>query len=144
MRNHSLVITELYSKIKPPKKEPREIFLFKKADIERLKDSISHDLEDLQSIECESASELDDLWVKFKSTILKAVEQYVSQKKIFGRWHVPWLTPLKRVIWKKQRLYCKATPRPWKLDEIQKIQKSNKKKPTTITSPILLDSFPPG
>ena len=98
MRNHSLVITELYSKIKPPKKEPREIFLFKKADIERLKDSISHDLEDLQSIECESASELDDLWVKFKSTILKAVEQYVSQKKIFGRWHVPWLTPLKRVI----------------------------------------------
>jgi len=69
----------------------------------------SQNLEVLRHIECESASELDDLWIKFKSTILDAVEQNVPSKNILGRWHVPWLTPpLKRVIRKKQRLYCKV------------------------------------
>lgn len=49
----------------------------------------SDDLEALRSIECESASELDDIWVEFKSTILRAVDQYVPHKKIPERWHVP-------------------------------------------------------
>ena len=70
MSDHDLVITELDLKIKPPKKIPRKIFLFKRADVERLRD-ISNDLEALRSIECESAPVLDDIWVKFKSTILK-------------------------------------------------------------------------
>ena len=83
----------------------------------------SDDLEALRSIECESASELDDIWVEFKSTILRAVDQYVPHKKISERWHVPWLTPpLKRAIRKKQRYIAKqskATTDPWKLDEIK-------------------------
>ena len=70
MSNHDLVITELDLKIKPPKKKPRKIFLFNRADVERLRD-ISNDLEALRSIECESAPVLDDIWVKFKFTILK-------------------------------------------------------------------------
>ena len=78
---------ELDFKMKPPKKKPRKIFLFKRADVDVY--SISNYLEALRSIECESASELDDLWVKFKSTILKAVEQCVPRKKISRRWHVP-------------------------------------------------------
>ena len=84
MSDHDLVITELDLKMKPPKKKPRKIFLFKRADVERLGDSISNDVEALCTIECKSASELDDLWAKFKSTILKAVEQYVPHKKISG------------------------------------------------------------
>ena len=109
MSDHDLVITELDLKMKPPKKKPRKIFLFKRADVERLGDSIPNDVEALCTIECKSASELDDLWAKFKSTILKAVEQYVPHKKISGWRHVRWLTlPLKRAIRKKQRLYRKA------------------------------------
>ena len=80
MSDHDLVITELDLKMKPPKKKPRKIFIFKRADVDVY--SISNYLEALRSIECESASELDDLWVKFKSTILKAVEQCVPRKKI--------------------------------------------------------------
>ena len=109
MSDHDLVITELDLKIKPPKKKPRKIFLFKRADVDRLRENISSNLEVLRHTECESASELDDLWIKFKSTILDAVEQNVPSKNISGRWHVPWLTPsLKRAICKKQRLYRKA------------------------------------
>jgi len=109
MSDHDLVVTELDLKIKPPKKKPRKIFHFKRADVDRLRDNISSNLEVLRLIECESASELDDLWIKFKSTILDAVEQNVPSKNISGRWHVPWFTPsLKRVIRKKQRLYRKA------------------------------------
>ena len=112
MSDHDLVITELDLKIKPPKKKPRKIFLFKRADVDRLRESISSNLEVLRHIECESASELDDLWIKCKSTILDAVEQNVPSKNISGRWHVPWLTPsLKRAIRKKQRLYRKAKQR---------------------------------
>ena len=81
MSDHDLVITELDLKIKPPKKKPRKIFLFKRADVERLRDSISNDVEALRSIEWKSASELDDLWAQFESTILKAIEQYVPYKK---------------------------------------------------------------
>ena len=81
MSDHDLVITELDLKMKPPKKKPRKVFLFKRADVERLRDSISNDLEALRSIEWKSASELDDLWAKFESTILKAIEQYVPYKK---------------------------------------------------------------
>ena len=102
MSDHILVLTELELKTKPLKRKPRKIFLFKRADVERLRDSISNDLEALRSTECESASELE-------STILKAVEEYVPQKKIPGHWHGPWLTqPPKRVIRKKERLYRKA------------------------------------
>ena len=109
MSDHILVLTELELKTKRPKRKPRKIFLFQRADVERLGDSISNDLEALRSIECESASELDDLWVKCKSTILKALEQYVPRKKIPGHWHGPWLTPPpKRVIRKKQPLYRTA------------------------------------
>ena len=109
MSDHDLVITELDLKIKPPKKKPRKIFLFKRADVDRLRENISSNLEVLRHTECESASELDDLWIKFKSTILDAVEQNVPSKNMSGRWHVPWLTPcLKRAIRKKQRLYRKA------------------------------------
>ena len=110
MSDHDLVNSELDLKIKPPKKKPRKIFLFKRADVDRLRDNISSNLEVLRHIECESASELDDLWIKFKSTpILDAVGQSVPSKNISGRWHVPWLTPsLERAIRKKQRLYRKA------------------------------------
>ena len=90
MSDHDLVITELDLKIKPPKKKRRKIFLFKRADVDRLRDNISSNLEVLRQIECESASKLDDLW----STILDAVEQNVPSKNISGRWHVPWLTLL--------------------------------------------------
>ena len=51
MSDHDLVITELDLKIKPPKKKRRKIFLFKRADVERLRDSISNDVEALRSIE---------------------------------------------------------------------------------------------
>lgn len=106
---HHFVVTELYLKIKPPKKKPRKTFLFKRADVERLRDNISNNLEVLGHTECDLDSELDDLWIKFKSTILDAVQQNVPSKNISGRWHVPWLTsPLKRAIRKKQRLYRKA------------------------------------
>ena len=109
MSDHDLVINELDLKMKPPKKKPRKIFLFKRADGETLRDNISNNLEVLGHIECESASKLDDLWIKLKSTILDAVEQNVPTKNIFGRWHVPWLIPsLKRAIRKKQCLYRKA------------------------------------
>ena len=86
---------ELDLKIKPPKKNPRKIFLFKRADVDRLRDNISSNLEVLRHIECESASELDDLWIKFKSIILDAVEQNVPSKNISGAGmshglHLPW------------------------------------------------------
>ena len=90
MSDHDLVITELDHKIKPPKKKPRKIFLFKRADVDRLRDNISSNLQVLRQIECDSTSELDDLWC----TTLDAVEQNVPSKNISGRWHVPWLTLL--------------------------------------------------
>ena len=48
MSDHDLVITELDHKIKPPKKKPRKIFLFKRADVDRLRDNISSNLEVLR------------------------------------------------------------------------------------------------
>ena len=44
MSDHILVLTELELKTKPLKRKPRKIFLFKRADVERLRDSISNDL----------------------------------------------------------------------------------------------------
>ena len=47
MSDQILVLTELELKTKPLKRKPRKIFLFKRADVERLRDSISNDLEAL-------------------------------------------------------------------------------------------------
>jgi len=41
MSDHDLVVTELVLKIKPPKKKPRKIFLFKRPDVGSLRDNIS-------------------------------------------------------------------------------------------------------
>ena len=108
--DQSVVITDLNLKVKPTRKVKRKIFIYKKADIELLKDENISTWDKLQTSQPHDRS-VEQNWCHFTSTgiILTAIKNQVPTKTISGRWNLPCITQgLRRLMKRTQH------PQHWK------------------------------
>ena len=129
--DQSVVITDLNLKVKPTRKVERKIYIYKKADIELLKDEITSAWDKFQTSQPHDRS-VEQNWCHFTSTgiILTAIRNHVPTKTISGRWNLPCVTPgLRRLIRKKQRVYnlAKRTQNPQHWKKFQELRKTWKR-----------------
>jgi hypothetical protein len=108
VNDHDLVQFETKFKAAINRKEPRNIFIYRKADHVKIR----RDLTDFHRKFCESdpmSRSVDENWAMFKKAINDNMEKHIPQKSLSGRWHQPWINlKLKRQIGRKQRLFRRA------------------------------------
>ncbi|CAC5406401.1 unnamed protein product [Mytilus coruscus] len=116
MSDYQVVIANIDMKAKTSKKKPRLVHLFKKGDMNGLKENIQDKFGDRMNNMEENT--VEENWTYFKKIILQATKEFISQKTIGSKQHVPWIsTHIKRLIRRRQRRYNAAkkhnTKRNW-------------------------------
>ncbi|VDI37763.1 Hypothetical predicted protein [Mytilus galloprovincialis] len=119
MSDHEIVITDINIKAKTYRKKPRNVYIYKKADMNSLQNDIDQAFTDHLKNKDKLTNSVEDNWIFFKDTILNSVNKHVPQKTISGKQDVPWMNhTIKRLIRKRQRRYNTAknydTSENWK------------------------------
>ena len=120
--DHDIVLFDTTITATRPKPPRRKILLWKKADIQGIRD----DLSDLLSITNLNDPSIEDSWDRLKSKIQTSIENRVPSKMTTSRITHPWMnTEIKRFICRKQRAHKKARRSNQKrdLDRYKRIQK---------------------
>ena len=91
MSDHGLVITELNMKAKLAKKKPRQIYLFKRGNLDGVR-------EDMENLYRNSFQGFDDtipvelMWDTFKENMVDSINKHIPKKTTSKRWHLPYIT----------------------------------------------------
>jgi hypothetical protein len=103
--DHDAVLTEVNIKAKHTRKKPRNVYLFKKGNMDNVKEHLRLGYDKFSEIE----QPVEGLWQSFKFVLFEAINAHIPTKEITGRWDIPWLTrDLKRFTRIKQKLYNRA------------------------------------
>ncbi|CAG2252708.1 unnamed protein product [Mytilus edulis] len=104
--DHDIVLLDLAAKVTRPKPTSRTINLWKKANMEGINKSLTDNFTEFQTT---NFSDINAMWNKFKSIIMKAMTTYVPTKQTKERYSHPWMnTQLRKISNSKQRAYTKA------------------------------------
>jgi len=107
MSDHRVVIADLDLKAKLNKKKHRKVYLYKKGNMDGVRQELAQCFPRFN--EEHSDSSVEDSWSAFKTIMNGAMEKHIPQKTLSGRWDIPWMTrDIKKQIRLKQRLYKKA------------------------------------
>ena len=88
------------------KQNPRQIYLYYRANWDSIKEDLTNLLHsfDLSSTDTKT---VDELWIKFKDTVLHSVRSHIPHKLTRTRCDLPWLTSdIRKQIKKRNKLYC--------------------------------------
>ena len=88
--DHDIVYVEYYIKAKRIKRASHNIYLYKRADMVGLKDHMAQ-FKDAYLLEDHSHMSVNDMWVKFKTGLVGAVERFIPSKMTKTKYSVPWL-----------------------------------------------------
>ena len=106
--DHDIVYVEYDIKAKRIKQASRKIYLYKRADMVGLKDHMAQ-FKDVYLSEDHSHMSLNDMWVKFKTGFVEAVERFIPSKMTKTKYSVPWIdATIKRLVKKRHKLYLRA------------------------------------
>ena len=86
--DHDIVYVEYDIKAKRIKHASRKIYLYKRADKVGLKDYMVK-FKDAYLSEDHSHMSVNDMWVKFKTGFVEAVERFISSKMTKTKYSVP-------------------------------------------------------
>ena len=113
--DHDIVLLDIACKPLKPKPVKRKIYLWKKADIYKIKE----DLETFKtSFKNTCNRTVESMWQSFKSEIQKTIEKRVPTKMTQGRHTHPWMnTAIRRKINQKQKAHKKARKTKKKRDQ---------------------------
>ena len=106
LSDHDMLVVD--SDLKPNYSKPkrRKIFIYKRADMEKIKQEMSELSSKITSIAYES---INKMWEKFKKGIFEIMEKNIPSKLTSSRQNLPWINnKLRRIIKKKHKLYIKA------------------------------------
>ena len=105
---HDIVYVEYDIKAKRIKQASRKIYLYKRADMVGLKDHMAQ-FKDAYLSEDHSHMSVNDMWVKFKTGFVEAVERFIPSKMTKTKYSVPWIdATIKRLVKKRHKLYLRA------------------------------------
>ena len=106
--DHDIVYVEYDIKAKRIKQASRKIYLYKGADMVGLKDHMAQ-FKDAYLSEDHSHMSVNDMWVKFKTGFVEAVERFIPSKMTKTKYSVPWIdATIKRLVKKRHKLYLRA------------------------------------
>ena len=106
--DHDIVHIEYDIKAKRIRKVPRKIYLFKRADMDGLRDHMARFRDSFLSSE-PSRMSVNDLCVSFKSELATAMERNTPMKMTKTKHSVPWLdNTIKHLIRRCDRMYFRA------------------------------------
>ena len=87
---------------------PRKIYLYKRADMDGLRDHLAHFKDSFLSSDHSHLS-VNDMWVSFKFEVLAAIERFIPSKMTKTKYSLSWIDNLiKRLIRKRDKLYFRA------------------------------------
>ena len=102
--DHDIVLLDTSTTVRRPKPPRRKIFLWKRADLQGIKD----DLSDLAS-SIKGETDVNQAWDSVKCKITQTMDSRVPSKITTSRHTNPWMnTQIKRAIRRKQRAHKKA------------------------------------
>ena len=106
--DHDIIYVEYDIKAKGIQQAPRKIYLYKRADMEGLRDHLAQ-FRDSSLSSDHSHMSVNDMWVSFKSEVLVAIESFIPTKMCKTKNSLPWIDHLiKRLIRKREKLYFRA------------------------------------
>ena len=102
------MLSMTFLKAKRIKQASRKIYLYKRADMVGLKDHMAQ-FKDAYLSEDHSHMSVYDMWVKFKTGFVEAVERFIPSKMTKTKYSVPWIdATIKRLVKKRHKLYLRA------------------------------------
>ena len=106
--DHDIVYVEYDIKAKRIQQAPRKIYLYKRADMDGLRDHLARYRDSFLSSD-HSHMSVNDMWVSFKSEVIAAIEGFVPSKMTKTKYSSPWIdSSIKRLIKRRDRLYFRA------------------------------------
>ena len=107
--DHSMVVTDSYSKPYYNKQKPRKVFLYAKANWDKIKDEMLKMSATLLDKFNEGNSQVQELWEYFKNSVNSVMEENIPSKTFRNNNSLPWFDKkLKRLVRRKTRLYNQA------------------------------------
>ena len=96
--DHDIVNVEYDIKAKRIQQAPQKIYLYKRADMEGLRDHLARYRDSFLSSD-HSHMSVNDMWVSFKSEVLAAIERFILSKMTKTKYSSPWIdSSIKRLI----------------------------------------------
>ena len=86
--DHDIVYVEYDIEAKRIKQASRKIYLYKREDMVGLKDHMTH-FKDAYLSEAHSYMSVNDMWVKFKTSFVEAVERFIPSKMTKTKYALP-------------------------------------------------------
>ena len=107
--DHDIIYVEYDITAKRIQQAPWKIYLYKRADMEGLRDHLARFRNSFLSSD-HSHMSVNDMWVSFKSEVLVAIERFLPTKMTKTKYSSPWIDHLiKRLnIRKREKLYFRA------------------------------------
>ena len=106
--DHDIVYVEYDIEAKRIQQAPRKIYLYKRADMDGLRDHLARYRDSFLSSDHSHMSVID-MWVSFKSEVLAAIERFIPSKMTKTKYSSPWIdNSIKRLIKRRDRLYFRA------------------------------------
>ena len=108
MSDHLAMLFQIDVKASRSFKPPHKIFDYEREDFDGLKKSMSDSAENFLASAPKNFA-VEDNWSLFKTTLTKAMVNYIPQRCSSMKYKLPWITPeIKRQMRKKDRLHKKA------------------------------------
>ena len=89
MSDHEGVTAECETNIQTNKKQPRTVFIHRKANKDRIEEHLKQFSEEFMS-SCKDRN-CSENWELFKDSIKNAMEDHIPTKVLSGRWNLPWM-----------------------------------------------------
>ena len=106
--DHDIVYVEYDIKAKRIQQAPRKIYLYKRADMDGLRDHLARYRDSFLSSD-HSHMSVNDMWVSFKSAVIAAIERFIPSKMTKTKYSSPWIdSSIKRLIKRRDRLHFRA------------------------------------
>ena len=107
--DHNAIVAEVSTHVKLTKKQPREIFLYHKANLDLIRERMLCICERYFELNFTSHRNVDENWEYVYEQCSQLVQELVPKKAISSNFHLPWMNAtLKCLIKKKQCTYNRA------------------------------------
>jgi hypothetical protein len=108
MSDHDVVSFNINTKPHHQIKPPRRVYIYKKADNDKLKKETEEYAHEYLASDPLSRS-VNTNWCEIKSKLTELLHKHVPSKTVGGKRHLPWIdSTIKRQMRKRDRLYTKA------------------------------------
>jgi hypothetical protein len=84
-----MIIITINARLKIIRNKPRKVYLYKKGNLDAVKEYLDSKLESFK--EKYKEMNIEGYWTTFKSHLFNAMDQCIPSKTLTSRWNIPWI-----------------------------------------------------